>query len=63
MYYYFMQISGLHAVVVCLLLGAVVLVVGLVQLAPGATTTDHRLALLIAGATLLLLGKMNKNDK
>ncbi|KAI4504734.1 hypothetical protein M0802_000284 [Mischocyttarus mexicanus] len=50
------KISGLHAVVVCLLLGAVVLVVGLVQLAPGATTTDHRLALLIAGATLLLLG-------
>ncbi|XP_017879611.1 uncharacterized protein LOC108624669 isoform X2 [Ceratina calcarata] len=50
------KISGLHAVVVCLLLGAVVLVVGLVQLAPGATTTDHRLALLIAGAILLLLG-------
>lgn len=50
------KISGLHAVVVCLLLGAVVLVVGLVQLAPGATTTDHRLALLVAGATLLLLG-------
>lgn len=43
--------------VVCLLLGAVVLVVGLVQLAPGATTTDHRLALLVAGTILLLLGK------
>lgn len=51
------QISGLHAVVVCLLLGAVVLVVGLVQLAPGATTTDHRLALLVAGSILLLLGE------
>ncbi|CAL7935295.1 uncharacterized protein LOC143428340 isoform X2 [Xylocopa sonorina] len=50
------KISGLHAVVVCLLLGAVVLVVGLVQLAPGATTTDHRLALLVAGTILLLLG-------
>ncbi|XP_076636978.1 uncharacterized protein LOC143349526 isoform X2 [Colletes latitarsis] len=50
------KISGLHAVVVCLLLGAVVLVVGLVQLAPGATTTDHRLALLVAGSVLLLLG-------
>ncbi|XP_011310757.1 uncharacterized protein [Fopius arisanus] len=50
------KISGLHAVVVCLLMGAVILVVGLVQLAPGATTTDHRLALLIAGATLLLFG-------
>ncbi|KMQ95035.1 hypothetical protein RF55_4773 [Lasius niger] len=50
------QISGLHAVVVCLLLGAVVLVVGLVQLAPGATTTNHRLALLVAGAALLILG-------
>ncbi|CAK9834319.1 hypothetical protein ANTRET_LOCUS10867 [Anthophora retusa] len=49
------KISGLHAVVVCLLLGAVVLVVGLVQLAPGATTTDHRLALLVAGTILLLL--------
>ncbi|EFN62101.1 hypothetical protein EAG_04235 [Camponotus floridanus] len=50
------KISGLHAVVVCLLLGAVVLVVGLVQLAPGATTTNHRLALLVAGAALLILG-------
>ncbi|XP_012057693.1 PREDICTED: uncharacterized protein LOC105620824 [Atta cephalotes] len=49
-------ISGLHAVVVCLLLGAVVLVVGLVQLVPGATTTNHRLALLVAGAALLILG-------
>lgn len=54
-----LQISGLHAVVVCLLLGAVVLVVGLVQLAPGATTTNHRLALLVAGAALLLLGKFS----
>ncbi|CAD6215890.1 GSCOCG00000707001-RA-CDS [Cotesia congregata] len=51
------KISGLHAVVICLLLGAIVLVVGLVQLAPGATTTDHRLILLIAGATILILGK------
>ncbi|CAG5087113.1 Protein of unknown function [Cotesia congregata] len=50
------KISGLHAVVICLLLGAIVLVVGLVQLAPGATTTDHRLILLIAGATILILG-------
>ncbi|XP_012285705.1 uncharacterized protein LOC105702604 [Orussus abietinus] len=50
------KISCLHAAVVCLLLGAVVLVVGLVQLAPGATTTDHRLALLAGGTTLLLLG-------
>ncbi|XP_070162928.1 uncharacterized protein [Polyergus mexicanus] len=50
------KISGLHAVVVCLLLGAVVLVVGLVQLAPGATTTNHRLALLVAGAALIILG-------
>ncbi|XP_018314692.1 uncharacterized protein [Mycetomoellerius zeteki] len=50
------KISGLHAVVVCLLLGAVVLVVGLVQLVPGATTTNHRLALLVAGAALLILG-------
>lgn len=53
------QISGLHAVVVCLLLGAVVLVVGLVQLAPGATTTNHRLALLVAGAALLILGELS----
>ncbi|XP_032665812.1 uncharacterized protein LOC116841678 [Odontomachus brunneus] len=50
------KISGLHAVVVCLLLGAVVLVVGLVQLAPGATTTNHRLALLVAGTALLIMG-------
>lgn len=55
--HHYSQISGLHAVVVCLLLGAVVLVVGLVQLAPGATTTDHRLALLVAGSILLLLGE------
>ncbi|XP_015588894.1 uncharacterized protein LOC107264783 [Cephus cinctus] len=54
--YFCGKISGLHAVVVCLLLGAVVLVVGLVQLAPGATTTDHRLALLIAGTTLIVIG-------
>jgi len=45
-------------VVVCLLLGAVVLVVGLVQLAPGATTTNHRMALLVAGAALLILGEL-----
>ncbi|XP_076299291.1 uncharacterized protein LOC143218152 isoform X2 [Lasioglossum baleicum] len=50
------KISGLHLVVVCLLLGAVVLVVGLVQLVPGATTTDHRLALLIGGTLLLFCG-------
>jgi len=54
-----LQISGLHAVVVCLLLGAVVLVVGLVQLAPGATTTNHRMALLVAGAALLILGELS----
>ncbi|KAK0167950.1 hypothetical protein PV327_001799 [Microctonus hyperodae] len=50
------KISALHIVVICLLLGAIVLVVGLVQLAPGATTTDHRLPLLITGTILLLLG-------
>ncbi|XP_011502542.1 PREDICTED: uncharacterized protein LOC105365943 isoform X2 [Ceratosolen solmsi marchali] len=50
------KISGLHTVVICLLLGAVILVVGLVQLAPGATTSDHKLALLISGSLLLLFG-------
>jgi membrane-bound ClpP family serine protease len=43
--------------VICLLLGAIILVVGLVQLAPGATTSDHKLALLISGSLLLLFGK------
>lgn len=33
--------------------------VGLVQLAPGATTTNHRLALLVAGAALLILGELS----
>ncbi|XP_058807122.1 uncharacterized protein LOC131673252 isoform X3 [Phymastichus coffea] len=48
-------ISGLHAIVILLLLGAIILVVGLVQLAPGATS-DHKVSLLYAGSVLLILG-------
>lgn len=51
-----LQLSGLHAVVVCLLLGAVIMVVGLVQLVPGATS-DHKITLLISGSILLVIGK------
>ncbi|KAL1115989.1 hypothetical protein AAG570_005484, partial [Ranatra chinensis] len=51
-----LQVSVLHVVVVSLLLGAVLLIVGLVQLKPGADASQHRYLLLGSGSFLLLLG-------
>ncbi|XP_073998396.1 uncharacterized protein isoform X2 [Rhodnius prolixus] len=50
------KVSVLHVVVVSLLLGAVLLIVGLVQLKPGADASQHRYVLLGSGAFLLVLG-------
>jgi len=43
-------------VVVSLLLGAILVIVGLVQLTPGADASQHRYLLLSCGGTLLLTG-------
>lgn len=51
-----MQVSALQIVVGSLLLGAVVLVVGLVQLTPGAADADHRWILLGVGLILVVIG-------
>lgn len=50
------QLAALHAVVGSLLLGIVVLVVGLVQLSPGAEAAQHRYYLMGAGASLVGAG-------
>ncbi|KAG8228772.1 hypothetical protein J437_LFUL007765 [Ladona fulva] len=50
------RVSVLHVVVVSLLLGSILLVVGLVQLKPGADASRHRLYFLSAGTLLLTLG-------
>nr|CAD7409758.1 unnamed protein product [Timema cristinae] len=50
------KVSVLHIVVVSLLMGAILLIVGLVQLTPGADASDHRYYLLAAGSFLILLG-------
>ncbi|BET02181.1 Hypothetical protein NTJ_15000 [Nesidiocoris tenuis] len=50
------KVSVLHIVVVSLLLGAVLLIVGLVQLKPGADASQHRYVLLGSGAFLLVVG-------
>ncbi|KAL4719254.1 hypothetical protein ACJJTC_019766 [Scirpophaga incertulas] len=47
------KVAALHAVVGSLLLGIVVLVVGLVQLSPGAEAAQHRYYLMGAGAALV----------
>lgn len=46
------QVALLHGIVGALLLGIVVLVVGLVQLSPGAEAAQHRYYLMGAGAAL-----------
>lgn len=51
-----LQVSALHMVVGSLLLGGVVLVVGLVQLSPGAEAAAHRYYLLAVGAALIFVG-------
>lgn len=48
--------AALHAVVGSLLLGVVVLVVGLVQLSPGAEAAQHRFYLMGAGGALFGAG-------
>ncbi|XP_039299838.1 uncharacterized protein LOC111050180 [Nilaparvata lugens] len=50
------KVSVLHIVVVSLLLGAVLLIVGLVQLKPRADASQHRFVLLGSGAFLMLFG-------
>ncbi|XP_052749678.1 uncharacterized protein LOC113514192 isoform X3 [Galleria mellonella] len=47
------KVAALHAVVGSLLLGIVVLVVGLVQLSPGAEAAQHRYYLMGTGAALV----------
>lgn len=48
--------AALHAVVGSLLLGVVVLVVGLVQLSPGAEAAQHRFYLMGVGGVLVAAG-------
>lgn len=50
------QVNSLYVVVGSLLLGAVVLVVGLVQLAPGAEAAQNSAALIATGSGLLVIG-------
>ncbi|XP_044759913.1 uncharacterized protein LOC123317439 isoform X2 [Coccinella septempunctata] len=50
------KVSTLQLVVGSLLLGAIVLVVGLVQLVPNAADADHRYIFIGAGSLLLVLG-------
>ncbi|XP_053607325.1 uncharacterized protein LOC128673481 isoform X2 [Plodia interpunctella] len=50
------KVAALHAVVGSLLLGIVVMVVGLVQLSPGAEAAAHRYYLMGAGAALMGTG-------
>lgn len=51
-----LQVNSLYVVVGSLLLGAVVLVVGLVQLAPGAEAARNSAALIATGSGLLVIG-------
>ncbi|KAK4323133.1 hypothetical protein Pmani_006135 [Petrolisthes manimaculis] len=50
------RVSLLHVSVVCVLLGITLLVVGLVQLAPGAGTAVNKYAIIGAGSGFLGLG-------
>ncbi|XP_018347313.1 PREDICTED: uncharacterized protein LOC108751573 [Trachymyrmex septentrionalis] len=55
-YYFCGQVNSLYVVVGSLLMGAVVLVVGLVQLAPGAEAAQNSAALIATGSSLLVIG-------
>ncbi|XP_011310755.1 uncharacterized protein [Fopius arisanus] len=55
-YYFCGKINSLHVVVCSLLAGAIVLVVGLVQLAPGAEAAQNSTALIGGGCALLSIG-------
>ncbi|XP_069690981.1 uncharacterized protein [Periplaneta americana] len=50
------KVSVLHLVVVSLLLGAILLIVGLVQLTPTADANQHRYYIMAIGAFLMILG-------
>ncbi|KAL0279060.1 UNVERIFIED_CONTAM: hypothetical protein PYX00_000697 [Menopon gallinae] len=50
------KVSALHLAVVSLLLGAVILIVGLVQLKPGADAPGHRYYLIAVGCILEVIG-------
>ncbi|XP_034248405.1 uncharacterized protein LOC117649616 [Thrips palmi] len=55
-YYICGKVSVLHVVVVSLLLGAILVIVGLVQLTPNADASQHRYLLLGGGGALLIIG-------
>lgn len=55
-YYVCGKVSVLHVVVVSLLLGAILVIVGLVQLTPNADASQHRYLLLGGGGALLIIG-------
>lgn len=57
-FYVCARVSVLHVIVVSFLLGIILLIVGLVQLKPGADASDHRYYILGAGSCLLLLGTL-----
>ncbi|CAG5087109.1 hypothetical protein G9C98_002378 [Cotesia typhae] len=57
-YFFCGKINALHVVVGSILLGVVVLIVGLVQLAPGAEAAQYSTALIGVGCTLLALGAL-----
>ncbi|XP_026288768.1 uncharacterized protein LOC113213807 isoform X2 [Frankliniella occidentalis] len=55
-YYICGKVSVLHLVVVSLLLGAILVIVGLVQLTPNADASQHRYLLLGGGGAMLIFG-------
>ncbi|XP_059477150.1 uncharacterized protein LOC132197700 [Neocloeon triangulifer] len=57
-FYVCAKVSTLHVIVVSYLLGIILLIVGLVQLKPGADASDHRFYILGAGSVLLALGTL-----
>ncbi|XP_022916549.1 uncharacterized protein [Onthophagus taurus] len=55
-YYVCGKVSALQLIVGSILLGAIVLIVGLVQLVPNAADADHRYIFLASGGGLLFVG-------
>lgn len=55
-YYLFGKVPILYVVVVTLLMGGIVLIVGLVQLKPGADANANRYYIIASGCFLLLIG-------
>lgn len=52
----FAQISVLHIAVVTILIGAILLIVGLVQLKPGADASQYKYLLIFSGLVTTLFG-------